>query len=84
MQVEPATLTGIIDGLVKKGLLKRSENKVDKRSNFITLTQTGETLLAKIPKLSEIIEKRMFAGVTKANKETTTCVIEQMIQNLQK
>lgn len=84
MQVEPATLTVIIDGLVKKGLLKRSENKTDKRSNFVFLTTKGEKLRSKIPSLPEIIEKRMFDGVLKSNKALGVKIIEQMIQNLEK
>lgn len=84
MQVEPATLTVIIDGLDKKGLLKRVENKTDKRSNVIQLTQKGEKLREKVPSLPEIMEKRMFHSVTKSNKELAIKIIEQMIQNLER
>ena len=65
MQVEPATLTVIIDGLAKKGLLKRSENTSDKRSNFVVLTAKGKKLREKVPSLPEIIEKEMFASIAK-------------------
>lgn len=84
MQVEPATLTVIIDGLVKKGLLKRNENKIDKRSNYILLTAKGKKLRERVPSLPEIMEKRMFDSVKKNDKETALKIVEKMIENLEK
>lgn len=83
MQVEPATLTGIIDGLVKKGILKRKENKVDKRSNVIVLTAKGERLQNRIPSLAEILETRMFHSVNISEITITIKTIEHMIANLE-
>jgi MarR family transcriptional regulator, organic hydroperoxide resistance regulator len=83
MQVKPATLTVIIDGLVKKGLLTRSENVSDKRSKVIHLTEKGDNLRKKIPSLPEIIESRMFKNIQAKNKEIAQEIIEQMIQNLE-
>lgn len=83
MQVKPATLTVIIDGLVKKGLLTRSENVSDKRSKVIHLTAKGDNLRKKIPSLPEIIENRMFKNIQVENKKIALEIIEQMIQNLE-
>jgi DNA-binding MarR family transcriptional regulator len=83
MQVEPATLTVIIDGLEKKGLLKRAENTTDKRSNVLQLTTEGEKLRKKIPLLHEIIEKRMFRDFSENKKKIGTKLIREMIQNLE-
>jgi DNA-binding MarR family transcriptional regulator len=84
MQVEPATLTVIIDGLEKKGLLRRSENKTDKRSKYLLLTEVGKKLREKVPSLPEIMEKKMFDSVKKSDKEATIQIVEKMIENLEK
>lgn len=83
MQVEPATLTVIIDGLVKKGILKRKENKDDKRSNVIELTAIGDQVRKKIPSIGEILERQMFQKVSKTDITITTKTIERMIHNLE-
>ena len=83
MQIEPATLTVIIDGLVKKGLLERTENAKDKRSKYLKLTNEGESLRKKIPSLHEIVEDRMFAGIAESKKKEGITIIEQIIKNLE-
>lgn len=83
MQIEPATLTVIIDGLVKKGLLERTENAKDKRSKYLRLTSEGEKLRKKIPSLHEIVEDRMFVGIAENKKKEGITIIEQIIKNLE-
>jgi DNA-binding MarR family transcriptional regulator len=84
MQVEAATLTVIVDGLVKKGLLARTENIKDKRSKSLQLTDEGEKLLKKIPSLHKIMEERMFQDIPEDKKKTGIKLIEQIIQNMEK
>ena len=84
MQVEPATLTGIIDTLEKKSLLARVENKTDKRSNTLQLTQKGKKLRESIPSINAIIERKMFQAITENDKKQTLNIIEKIIQNLKK
>lgn len=84
MQVKPATLTVIIDGLVKKDLLTRNENVHDKRFKVIQLTDKGEKLRKKIPSLPEIIEDRLFKDIQDKKKVIAKNVMQQMIQNLEK
>ena len=83
MQIEPATLTVIIDGLVKKGLLERTENIKDKRSKLLRLTQQGEQLRKRIPSLHEIIERRMFQSISENEKKQAIKLINQIIHNLE-
>lgn len=83
MQVEPATLTVIIDGLAKKGLLKRSENKKDKRSNVIKLTRRGENVQKKVPSLHEIIEEKMFQTISKSDQKIVMRLISEISHNLE-
>jgi DNA-binding MarR family transcriptional regulator len=83
MQVEPATLTVVIDGLVKKGLLKRIEDKTDKRAKVLQLTAEGKKLRKEIPKLHEILEKRVFRNFSENKKIIGIKFINEMIQNLE-
>lgn len=82
MQVKAATLTGIIDSLTRKGLIERTENKQDKRSNILCLTQKGRRLGEKIPALHSVIEQRLFNNFSAVEKKMMVRLTGQMIDNL--
>lgn len=48
MLVTPANITGIIDRLESKGLLKRTEREGDRRTTSIELTPKGRTLQERV------------------------------------
>lgn len=83
MQVEPATLTGIVDVLVAKGWLDRSESTDDKRCRTLALTPEGLTLLESIPDPYEIVETRMLTGLSVARRAQVESALEIMIRNLE-
>jgi len=83
LQVEPATLTGILDVLVAKGWLERSESAEDKRCRVLKLSPAGLALLATIPDPYEGVETRMLAGISDAERARVESVLETMIRNLE-
>ena len=42
--MDGATLSGVLDRMVESGLITRGENRMDRRSNNISLTTKGEGL----------------------------------------
>lgn len=60
--VSHATVTGMIDRLEGRGLVKRSRSSVDKRNVMLDLTARGRTLEATAP-LS--VEERLAAGLAR-------------------
>jgi DNA-binding MarR family transcriptional regulator len=52
------TVTGIVDSLEKKGLVKRTNNVLDRRSLLVELTPEGHKLELKAPKLDKMFSKR--------------------------
>jgi DNA-binding MarR family transcriptional regulator len=83
MQVESATLTGIVDVLVAKGWIERLENPEDKRCRVLRLTPGGRDLMAEIPDPYEIVEARMLGGVPDRSRAQAQKVLETMIRNLE-
>lgn len=51
--IRPATLTGIVDTLVKAGYVERHRDTPDRRSVRLALTATGEATASEIYKLVE-------------------------------
>jgi MarR family transcriptional regulator, lower aerobic nicotinate degradation pathway regulator len=83
MQVESATLTGIVDVLAAKGWLGRFESPDDKRCRVLRLTSEGQELMARIPDPYEIIETRMLGGIPASDRLQAENVLESMIHNLE-
>ena len=83
MQVEPATLSGLIDTLEAKGLVERTENTTDKRRKDVQLTNAGRKLLARIPPPGPVIERRLRRDIDPGDVHILRAVGQQMIRNLE-
>ena len=58
-----ATITGLIDGLERKGLVIRKPNPADRRSLLAALTDEGRALQRQTPALEKVYEQ-CCAGLT--------------------
>jgi DNA-binding MarR family transcriptional regulator len=83
MQVESATLTGIIDVLAAKGWVERLESPQDKRCRVLRLTPAGDKLMASIADPYEIVETSMLGDIPEKDRTHTRRVLESMIRNLE-
>jgi DNA-binding MarR family transcriptional regulator len=69
MGVTPATLTRMIDTLVKRRLVSRQTGASDRRLTYLTPTPTGRTLAQKYhDKIDELIHNRINA-LNQADKD---------------
>jgi len=61
-KLTPATLTRIVDTLVKRKLVTREAGKTDRRHTFLTPTTTGKALAEKYrEKMNEHLKSRIDA-----------------------
>jgi DNA-binding MarR family transcriptional regulator len=59
--VTPSNITGIIDRLEKKGMVRRVRKEGDRRVSLIELTEAGEQLSRNLP---DPIESRLISGLS--------------------
>ena len=83
MQVESATLTGIIDVLETRGWLERLGDPSDKRLRVLRLTDEGMERLATVPDPFEIVERRMLEGIDRSERARMEGLLEAMIAALE-
>jgi DNA-binding MarR family transcriptional regulator len=83
MQVESATLTGIIDVLAAKGWVERLESPEDKRCRVLRLTPAGDKLMASIADPYELVETSMLGDIPGRDRTQARRVLESMIRNLE-
>jgi len=82
LQLERATLSGIIATLVRKGLVQQSADGEDQRQRLLTLTRSGEALWRELPDLS-FIHQAAFDGIDETDLATTIRVLRSATERLQ-
>ncbi|WP_245593469.1 MarR family winged helix-turn-helix transcriptional regulator [Azospirillum halopraeferens] len=82
LDLERATLSGIISTLVRKDLVAQTSSGDDQRQRLLTLTAAGEALWRKLPDLS-FIHDTAFGGIDEADLATTIHVLRSATERLQ-
>lgn len=84
LKVESATLTGVIDGLVRRGWLTREESADDRRVNCLVLTTDGRAAYEAVsPWLSQTVQTRVLAGLSPGQVTVAREVLQRVIENLE-
>ena len=83
LQVEPATLSGLIDTLEAKGLVVRVEHVEDKRRKDVQLTDAGRVTVDTIPPPGPVMEQVLRQEVNPGDVHILKAVGQQMLKNLE-
>lgn len=75
------TMTGIVDTLEKKGLVRRQPNPGDRRSLLVTLTEKGNALKGNTPNL-DIIYAGCCVGLSAEELQQLGLLLEKLDQSL--
>jgi DNA-binding MarR family transcriptional regulator len=79
LHVSGAFVTTIVGKLLKKGLLSKETDKVDRRRLSLTVTTKGETLLAELAPVQQQVNDIQFGCLTATEFEFLNDIIERLI-----
>jgi DNA-binding MarR family transcriptional regulator len=81
-QLDAATMTGVLDRLESKGLLRREKDRIDRRAVSIVLTAAGRDL--ETPLLQARLKNNEIAlvGLSKIEREQLLGLLERVERNL--
>ena len=82
LQIEKATLSGVVSALVRKGLVKQETDPKDHRRKLLSITPTGRALWKKLPDPIDTIRKTAFEGIPENDLETTVRVLRTGTEQL--
>ncbi len=68
LMVSPANVTGLVEGLVKKGMATRIEDPIDRRKRLAEITPRGIAFLEMLIPASAEFFKEVFASITTEDK----------------
>ena len=77
-RMDKVTVSRAAIALVDRGLLARSDNPGDKRSHLLTLTEAGHELYAAVAPKALDLERRIFAGFSRAEVEGFTAMLRRI------
>ncbi len=77
--ISKATLTGVTDTLVGRGLVVRIPSTVDRRLVELTLTPAGKSLMAEIYPQFNLAEADLVEQFTAAEVDTLTRLLRQIV-----
>ncbi len=79
--VDRATIGGVIDRLVDKGLVARQLSQTDRRARVLTLTDSGKDVLVRVQDAIAAVQDGLCAGLSAADRATLTGLLQRMADN---
>lgn len=82
--VEDATLSFLLIGMKKNGLIEQTRNPNDRRSNLIFLTDEGRRVVEAMKRECEKVDQIVFSDFSEEEKNTFLSYMERMRTNIEK
>ena len=83
LQISSPTVSGVVDELVKRGLLQRTRTEEDRRSVELRVTNKGERLLEQLNRESARVAARAAADIPAADKKVAVRVLGLLVKTLE-
>lgn len=80
--IEPATMTSVLFGMEKKGMIVRKNLNGNRRSLYVYLTEKGRTFAEQVGAEFDVIEERALSGFRDDEKEMLTAFLTRMNKNM--
>lgn len=81
--IEPASLSTVLNGMEKKGLVTRTMNNNNRRTMNIFMTEKGKEICRRIEKEFESIEKKALEGFSDKDIELLQEYMKKIYDNLE-
>lgn len=82
LQQVGGTITGVLDRMEQRGLIRRERDARDRRVWRIWLTEEGKLLLAVLPPIALEIREQVMKGIPDQERERFSKLLDQGIANL--
>jgi len=81
-QIEPATLTGILERMEEKKLVVRKTKDKNRRSSYVFLTDAGKEYAKKTAVIFQELESEVFAGIGIDQKQEFIDIFTKIYGNM--
>jgi len=77
--LDPSSLVAVLDGLERRGWLRRQRNPADRRVHFVQRTEAGDRLFARALPRARRAEARQLAALSAAERRELVAVMRKLI-----
>jgi DNA-binding MarR family transcriptional regulator len=82
MKMGLSSVTGMVDRLVKQGLVNRRRTDRDRRLVFVDITGRGRKILKEILEQRRETTLNLFESLTAEERSTYLCILEKLVKKL--
>lgn len=82
LNVEPPTVTNMINKLEKKGIVSRKRDETDKRVSRVYVTPEGRELLKPVEKIWRSVTEKLLAGIPFEERKILMDILQRMERNI--
>jgi MarR family transcriptional regulator for hemolysin len=82
LEVEPITLTRIVDRMEDAGWLERRSDPADRRARILHLTDKATQIVNELQGIVEIMFEEMLAGMASGERKTLAALLDRIGENL--
>ncbi len=82
LQQVGGTITGVLDRMEERGLIRRERDIDDRRVWRIWLTEAGKQLETVLPPLAMEVREQALEGISPQEREQLSQLVDQLIANL--
>jgi DNA-binding MarR family transcriptional regulator len=82
LKVDPTTMVWLIDGLEKKGLVRRGEHPKDRRAHLVELSAEGKALYRRAGDLISRVEDEFLAPLSKTEQHQLKQLLTKLFQSV--
>ncbi|MBP1743787.1 MAG: transcriptional regulator, MarR family [Firmicutes bacterium] len=84
LKLRGASVSGLVDALIKKGLIVRKQDNEDARYKRLYLTEKGRTIEDKTIGLLMELDEEIMEGFDQEEKDMLICWMRKLYSNLEK
>ena len=84
LDLQPISLTRLLDGLSDNGLIERRPDPEDRRAKRLYLTPAARPLLERLSVLGEELSETAFAGIDPAEEALLLARLNGVMENLRR
>ncbi|AGY60713.1 MarR family winged helix-turn-helix transcriptional regulator [Gloeobacter kilaueensis] len=82
LQQVGGTLTGVLDRMEERGLVRRERDSRDRRIWRVFLTEQGEELMDELPPVVRRVKEETLAGIAEEERALLSRLLDRTIANL--
>lgn len=82
LEIQPISLTRLVDRMADQGLVKREPHPTDRRANCVFITENGLLAMEAFSPLAQEITEELFEGISAEDVVIFQSVIDRMRANL--